>query len=59
LQQYDRALVHLLKAAELDPDNAQIFNSLGTTYRFKGDERNAVLYFEKAYSINPALRPKS
>lgn len=59
LQQYDLALVHLLKAAELDPDNAQIFNSLGTTYRFKGDERNAVLNFEKAYSLNPALRPKS
>jgi len=59
LQQYDNALKHLLIAASLDPQNAQIYFFLGTTYNFKGDRKNAELYFEKAYALNPALRPRS
>jgi Tfp pilus assembly protein PilF len=59
LQQYDNALKHLLIAASLDPQNAQIYFFLGTTYNFKGDRKNAEFYFEKAYAINPALRPRS
>lgn len=59
LQQYDNALKHLLIAASLDPQNAQIYFFLGTTYDFKGDRKNAQLNFEKAYALNPALRPKS
>lgn len=57
LKQYDAAIQSLLLAVKYDPNSAQSFYFLGLTYRFKGDERNAGIYLEKAYSLNPSLRP--
>ncbi|MEY3344199.1 MAG: hypothetical protein RL090_1883 [Bacteroidota bacterium] len=58
LQQYDDALRHLNLAASLSPNNAQIHNAIGITYRFKGDQTNSARAFEKAYALDPSLRPK-
>ncbi|MFM7079409.1 MAG: tetratricopeptide repeat protein, partial [Bacteroidota bacterium] len=58
LQQYDDALRHLNIAATLSPANAQIHNAIGITYRFKGDQLNSARAFEKAYALDPSLRPK-
>jgi len=57
LKQYDAAIQSLLQSVKYDPGNAQSFYFLGLTYRFKGDESNAGIYLEKAYSIDPKLRP--
>jgi Flp pilus assembly protein TadD len=58
MQRYDEALSSLFNAVKYDPGYAQAYYFIGLTYRFKGDERNAVAYLEKAYSLDPALRPK-
>jgi tetratricopeptide (TPR) repeat protein len=57
VQQYDNALKHLNIAASLSPNNPQIHNALGITYRFKGDNVNATSAFERAYALDPSLRP--
>lgn len=58
LKQYDRALTNLFSAVKWDPNYAQAYYFIGLTYRFKGDETNANIYLEKAYKLDPTLRPK-
>jgi protein O-mannosyl-transferase len=58
LQLYDEALNHLFNAVKYDPNYAQAWYFIGLTYRFKGDEKNANIYLEKAYQLNPKLRPQ-
>jgi tetratricopeptide (TPR) repeat protein len=57
LKQYDAAIQSLLLSVKYDPNNAQSYYFLGLTYGFKGDQQNAGLYLEKAYALNPSLRP--
>jgi len=49
---YTEALTSLIKANELDPDNAEILNNLGMAYYFKGEKDLAVKHLNKALEIN-------
>lgn len=53
LKQYDKCLIHLLKAAKLYPDHADTFLYLGHFYHHhKSDMEKAKKCYEKAYSLN-------
>ncbi len=58
MKRYDEALASLFNAIKYDPGYAQAYYFIGLTYRFKGDERNAQAYLDKAYALDPALKPK-
>jgi Flp pilus assembly protein TadD len=47
---------HLLKAAELDPFNAQIRFRLGLMYKEAGLPKKAEVYFREALQIDPENR---
>lgn len=50
---YDNSLIHLLKAAKLNPDHAETFLYLGNFYcDQKNDVPKAKKCYEKAYSLN-------
>jgi type IV pilus assembly protein PilF len=51
-KQYTVALKNLLKANELDPNNAEILNNLGMAYYFKGEKEFAVQYLNEALRID-------
>lgn len=51
-QDYTDALVNLLKANKLDPNNDGILNNLGMAYYFKGEKDLAVKTIKKAIEIN-------
>lgn len=59
LGSYDKALESFFLAGKYDPTNAQAWNYIGITYRLKGDENNAQIYLEKAYRMDPKLRPQN
>lgn len=59
LGNYEGALERFFLAGKYDPGNAQTWNYIGITYRLKGDENNAKMYLEKAYRMDPSLRPQS
>lgn len=50
---YTEALNNLLKANELEKDNAEILNNLGMAYYFKGDLTLAVKCLKKTLELNP------
>jgi len=58
MQQYDNALTSLFSAVKWDPNYAQAYYFIGMTYQIKGDAANSNIYFEKAYRLDPSLRPK-
>jgi tetratricopeptide (TPR) repeat protein len=58
MKRYDEALASLFNAVKYDPGYAQAYYFIGLTYRFKGDEQNATAYLDKAYRLDPALKPK-
>lgn len=51
-RQYTDALKNLLKANELDPDNAEILNNLGMAYYFKGERDMAIKYLNQSLEID-------
>lgn len=51
-RQYTDALKNLLKANELDPDNAEILNNLGMAYYFKGERDMAIKYLSQSLEID-------
>ncbi len=51
-QDYTDALTNLLKANELDPDNAGILTNLGMAYYFKGERELAVKTLKKSIELN-------
>lgn len=57
LGNYEGALESFFLAGKYDPGNAQVWNYIGITYRLKGDVNNAKIYLEKAYGMDPTLRP--
>lgn len=59
LGNYEKALESFFLAGKYDPGNAQTWNYIGITYRLKGDENNAKIYLEKAYRMDPQLRPQN
>jgi tetratricopeptide (TPR) repeat protein len=47
------SMEHLKRASELSPNAPEIYNELGTTYRFMGRDTEALQAFDKALSISP------
>ena len=58
-QQYDKALENLFLAVKYDPNYAQAYYFIGITYQYKGDEASSQKYLERAYQLDPGLRPKN
>lgn len=52
-QNYTKALTHLLKAAEIEPENSDILNNLGMAYYFKGDKESAKQYITLSLRYDP------
>ncbi len=50
---YTQAITHLLKAAELDPENDKVHNNLAMAYYFKDEKEMAIKHIKKALEINP------
>lgn len=55
---YAAAEKAFLKSIELDPNSAQKYQNLGGLYMQMGNATKGQQYMEKAYQLNPALRPK-
>jgi len=53
-QDYTDALTNLIKANELDPDNAGILTNLGMAYYFKGERDLAVKTLKKSIELDEA-----
>ena len=53
LKQFDTALEHFQKQAELEPDNANSFDSLADGWLAKGKPDEAAAAYRKALAINP------
>ena len=53
LKQFDTALEHFQKQAELEPDNASSFDSLADGWLAKGKPTRAAAAYRKALAINP------
>jgi type IV pilus assembly protein PilF len=50
---YTQAITHLLKAAELDPENDKVHNNLAMAYYFKEEKEMAIKHTKRALEINP------
>jgi protein O-GlcNAc transferase len=53
--EFQAAIDFFLKALERDPDNADLYNNLGETYRHLGDAAKALPCFAKAIELRPDL----
>jgi O-antigen ligase len=51
----DSALFHLKRAEKVNPYHVQLLNDIATCYENKGDHKNSILYYEKAFAIDPYL----
>ena len=49
----NQAMSELLKAVQLNPDDAEIQNTLGLAYAQRGDMNNAQRHFQKAVNLEP------
>lgn len=56
--QHQKALEMFQKVLQIDPNSAQGYLNMGFAFQGLGDGVNANANFEKAYALNPALRPK-
>ncbi len=54
----DLAISKFKEALKYDPNNPTLHLYLGYAYRDKGDQASSQSWLNKAYQINPALRPK-
>lgn len=45
-KQYDKALEPLLKAEKINPKDYIVLNNIAQTYKLKGDNKNAIKYYE-------------
>lgn len=59
VKDYDRALAYFNKAAEMDPDNPNVYDSLGEAYKTIGKNKEAIKYFKKSLSMNPPANVKA
>lgn len=49
---YSEAIKSYQKATSIEPDKANLYNSLGASYRLSGDKQNAYLSFKKACDLD-------
>jgi Flp pilus assembly protein TadD len=57
-QEYPRAVQYLKLAETIAPNDARILHALGTALYRGGDQVQGTQYLERAYQLDPALRPK-
>lgn len=53
LKDYDRALNYFKSAVKMDPDNPNVYDSLGEAYKTMGNKKEAIKQFKKSLSMNP------
>ena len=53
---YDRALVEIRRAIEINPSDAYSYASLGTALNYSGDASGAIAAFDKARVFDPTLQ---
>ena len=53
--QIDRAIEAYLRAIELDPGSAKVYNNRGNAYEIKNDVDHAITDYTKAIKLNPEL----
>jgi tetratricopeptide (TPR) repeat protein len=58
LQRYDYALKYLTYGNQLDQNNARINYGMGQAYIGWGDASRSQYYLERAYALDPGLRPQ-
>ena len=51
---FDEAISIMKTNAEIHPESANAWDSLGEAYALKGDKENAIKHFKKSLSLNPA-----
>ncbi|MGS2726504.1 DUF2911 domain-containing protein [Psychroserpens sp. BH13MA-6] len=56
---YERALTYFKKAVQLNPDNPNVYDSLGEAYKTMGNKREAIKNFKKSLSMNPPANVKA
>jgi hypothetical protein len=56
---FDKAIEMLTLNTTRHPESANAFDSLGEAYALKGDSKNAIKYFKKSLSMNPAPAVKA
>ncbi|WP_298903019.1 DUF2911 domain-containing protein [uncultured Psychroserpens sp.] len=59
LKDNDRAMKYFKKAVEIDPENPNVYDSLGEAYKTIGDKKKAIKNFKKALSMNPSANVKA
>ncbi len=59
LKDNDRAMKYFKKAVEIDPENPNVYDSLGEAYKTIGDKKKAIKNFKKALSMNPPANVKA
>lgn len=50
---YETAIDYYQKAIELTPEDAKVYNKMGTAFASKEDYEQAIIYFKKALEIDP------
>ncbi|WP_456442797.1 DUF2911 domain-containing protein, partial [Psychroserpens sp.] len=56
---YERALGYFKKAVEMDPNNPNVYDSLGEAYKAIGNKKEAIKQFKKSLSMNPPANVKA
>lgn len=56
---YEKAMLYFNKAAKLDPENPNVYDSLGEAYKTMGKNREAIKMFKKSLSMNPPANVKA
>mgnify|MGYP003671627450 FL=1 len=51
--EYDKAIKYFKLNVKNNPQNANVFDSLGEAYKTIGDKKNAIKNLKKALSLNP------
>ena len=59
IKDYDRALTYFKKAAKMDPENPNVYDSLGEAYKLMGKNKEAIKHFKKSLSMNPPVNVKA
>ncbi len=59
IKDFDRALVYFKKAVKLDPENPNVYDSLGEAYKTMGKNKEAIKNFKKSLSMNPPANVKA
>ncbi len=53
LKQYDKALIDAERAASIDPENVDVWETLGLIHVAKGDAEKALRQFDRAVQVTP------